>query len=127
MDLLGSVILFYFILFTFILSKILYTTYSLYIPVLYFNLSHVACILFISVVVIGELWYHVRMTDKTDNHIPEKLYTMSQLAEILQLTKNHLYILCRRGDIPYINVGFGKNKEYRFDLDEVKNKLKRGK
>lgn len=49
-----------------------------------------------------------------------KLYTLKQLAEILQLTKGHLYNMCRSGDIPYINVGKGKNKEYRFDLEEVK-------
>lgn len=60
-------------------------------------------------------------TETTDN--TEKLYTLIQLAEILQLSKNHLYIMCRRGDIPYIDVGVGKNREYRFDLDAVKNKL----
>lgn len=62
---------------------------------------------------------------------PEKLYTLKQLAEILQLTKGHLYNMCRMGGIPYINVGKGKNKEYRFDLEEVKRFLykrdKRGK
>lgn len=57
----------------------------------------------------------------------KKLYTATQLAEILQLTRNYIYILCRRGEIPYIDVGIGRNREYRFDFDEVKKSLlKRG-
>jgi hypothetical protein len=83
----------------------------------------VAFILFIFVVVIGRLWYDGGMNEKNT----EKLYTIRQLAEILQLNQNHLYIMCRRGDLPYINVGVGKNRVYRFDLQAVKNKLqKRG-
>lgn len=65
-----------------------------------------------------------KKNDKTHDQIPEKLYTIKQLAQILQLNLNHLYILCRKGLIPYINVGVGKNKEYRFDLEDVKNKFK---
>lgn len=95
---------------------------------LYFNLSHVVRVLFIFVVVIGVLWYHVCMTEKNEEiQNTEKLYTIRQLAEILQLSQNHLYIMCRRGDLPYMDVGVGKNREYRFDLAAVKNKLqKRG-
>lgn len=76
--------------------------------------------------VIGGLCYDVCMTEKNEETITtttEKLYTLRQLAEILQLSQNHLYIMCRRGDIPYIDVGVGKNREYRFDLAAVKNKL----
>lgn len=60
------------------------------------------------------------------NNIPEKLYklyTLKQLAEILQLSKSHLYAMCRRREIPYIDVAKGKNREYRFDLEEVKRFL----
>lgn len=92
---------------------------SLYIPSFPITSFHLVCILFILVVVIGRLWYHVCMNEKN-----EKLYTIRQLAEILQLSQNHLYIMCRRGEIPYIDVGVGKNREYRFVLDDVKNKLK---
>lgn len=31
--------------------------------------------------------------------------------------------MCRRGNIPYFDVGTGKNREYRFDLEEVKRFL----
>lgn len=58
-----------------------------------------------------------------NNHTPQKLYTVNQLVEILQITKNHIYIMCRRGDIPYINIGRGKNRIYRFDVEKVKKFL----
>lgn len=50
----------------------------------------------------------------------EKLYTLKEISAILQLNPNHLYIMCRRGQIPYINIGDGKNRRYRFDLQKVK-------
>lgn len=116
--------LFYFISIYFI-KNLIYDLLLIYTRISYYFISWTS-ILFVLLVVIGGLCYDVCMTEKNEETITpttEKLYTLRQLAEILQLSQNHLYIMCRRGDIPYIDVGVGKNREYRFDLAAVKNKL----
>jgi hypothetical protein len=53
----------------------------------------------------------------------EKLYTANQIAETLQLNVQYIYLLCRRGDIPFINISLGNKPVYRFDLKKVIEKM----
>ena len=123
--------LFYFILFYFF--KNLIHDLLLYISSHIIPYHHIGShstsfyfILILSLVVIAVLCYHVHMDEKNTTDTPEKLYklyTLKQLAEILQLSKSHLYAMCRRRAIPYIDVSKGRNREYRFDIEEVKRFL----
>lgn len=62
--------------------------------------------------------YHDRMNQI--NEIP-KLYTAKQIAEILNVRPYHVYLLCRIGDIPYINIApsTARYPTYRFKLNEI--------
>lgn len=55
----------------------------------------------------------------------KKLYTVKELAHILNVNKKYIYILCRRGEIPYIDISTGKNPIYRFDLEKVLEDFKK--
>lgn len=64
----------------------------------------------------ADLLYHVGMNEKE-----QKLLTTEQLAEILQVEVRYLYLLCKRGEIPHINIAPHSSKRpmYRFELDAV--------
>lgn len=56
----------------------------------------------------------------------EKLYTVKQIAEILQVQPNYIYLMCRLNQIPHINLApVGSIRPmYRFNLNEVLNHWK---
>lgn len=54
-----------------------------------------------------------------------KLYTVKQIAEILQVTADYVYLMSRRGEIPYIDISRGKKKVYRFDLNAVMKSIEK--
>lgn len=56
-----------------------------------------------------------------------KLYTVKQLAEILQVTADYVYLMTRRREIPYIDISRGKKKVYRFDLNSVMKSIEKQK
>lgn len=55
-----------------------------------------------------------------------KLYTAKQIAEILQVQPNYIYMMCRHDLIPYVNIApIGSIRPmYRFNLQDVLNHWK---
>lgn len=56
----------------------------------------------------------------------QQLYTVKQIAEILQVKPNYIYLLCRLNQIPHINLApLGSQRPmYRFNLQDVLNHWK---
>ena len=48
----------------------------------------------------------------------KKLLTVSNVADLLSISKSLVYDLVERGDLPCVSVG--KSKGYRFDPDDVR-------
>lgn len=53
----------------------------------------------------------------------KKMFTSSQIALQIGVTKNTIIKMAKAGQIPSIRIGSG---HYRFDIDEVKLALKSG-
>lgn len=54
-----------------------------------------------------------------------KLYTAREIAQILNVNKKYVYILCRRKEIPYKDISIGKNPIYRFEIEKVLDYLEK--
>ena len=47
------------------------------------------------------------------------LWTTDELASYLGRTRNAIYMMVARGQLPYIKIGGGKNGAIRFDKAEI--------
>lgn len=54
-----------------------------------------------------------------------KLLTVSQVADILAISKSLVYELVDRGDLPFVKVGTSKG--YRFDPEDIKTFIRKRK
>lgn len=53
-----------------------------------------------------------------------KLLTARELADYLGKSKGAIYVMCYRGQLPYVKIGTGKNGAIRFDIEKIQQLVK---